>query len=234
MANKRLTEIVCGVTRQGRLLILEESNSAITIRGKPVKSLFCRCDCGVEKWISRFCVIYNKQQSCGCLRIEVVSDMMRRKNTKHNQAHTSCQSATYRSWSAMKTRCYNKNSRDYGGWGARGIIVCDRWKKSFLDFYEDMGARPDGMTLDRIDPNGNYEPSNCRWATPKTQINNRRDTRIVELNGIKMPLADACEITGISAILVNNRLRAGFPMEYALTTPKGQMDPSKAMWRPFK
>lgn len=80
----------------------------------------------------------------------------------------------YKTWISMKQRCYNPNSYGYTYYGGRGIIVCDRWKTSFKNFLEDMGERPEGHSLDRINNNGNYEPSNCRWATSKEQSNNKR------------------------------------------------------------
>jgi hypothetical protein len=87
------------------------------------------------------------------------------------------QTPTYKSWAAMKNRCCDPGATHYQHYGGRGITVCDRWLKSFADFLADMGERPEGHTLDRIDNDGNYEPSNCRWATPKQQAANRRPSR---------------------------------------------------------
>jgi predicted DNA-binding protein (UPF0251 family) len=85
---------------------------------------------------------------------------------------------TYRSWQAMNARCYQKYDGDYLNYGGRGIVVCDRWRRDFAAFLADLGERPKGMTLDRIDVNGNYEPSNVRWADAKTQTRNRRVSKL--------------------------------------------------------
>lgn len=113
----------------------------------------------------------------------------------------------------MLARCNNTNDPDYGG---RGIDVCDRWKESFNNFLDDMGERPDGTTIDRFpDQDGNYEPGNCRWATPIEQGRNTRRNRIVEFCGRGMTLAEAAEIAGVEYSTAWRRLDRGLPIDWA-------------------
>ena len=126
-----------------------------------------RCDCGTEKTLPINQVKFGSIKSCGCLlkeRCWIIGDRTR----KHGMTGT----RTYRSWSHMKGRCNDLNNKHYGG---RGITYCEEWE-DFRNFFRDMGERPLGTTLDRINPNLNYTPDNCRWATKMLQRHNRRDS----------------------------------------------------------
>lgn len=115
---------------------------------------------------------------------------------------------TYRSWRAMRVRCYDSSHENFKYYGGRGICVCDRWHV-FVNFYEDMGARPKDTTLDRINPDGNYEPSNCRWATSKEQALNRRSTTLIEFNGENVVLSDLASRYGIPQTTIYRRYKQG-------------------------
>jgi len=127
---------------------------------------------------------------------------------KHYVKHGQTGTRTYIAWVNMKSRCFNPNTIYFKWYGGRGITVCERWL-DFQNFFEDMGHCPDGMTLDRIDNNGNYTPENCRWATHKTQHNNRRRNRHITADGRTQTLQQWCDELGLSSHCLRDRLKRG-------------------------
>lgn len=131
----------------------------------------CLCDCGNTKTVHGSNLKTGIAKSCGCLHKELAS-LVGKANVKHAMNNT----PTYKSWCALKRRCLGVNSKDYVRYGGRGIKVCEQWL-SFENFFKDMGERPVGKTIDRINVNGDYEPSNCKWSTSKEQSQNRRNSK---------------------------------------------------------
>lgn len=166
----------------------------------------CICECGTKKEVIGGSLKTGRSRSCGCYSSEL--------STKHGMDGT----PTYNTWCHMLSRCNNTKHKQYADYGGRGIYVCDRWKE-FVSFYADMGEKPDGMSLDRIDNDGPYEPVNCRWVTQKTQVRNRRISPRYEYEGETLSLAEFCERKNIPWRRVYERMRAGWDVAKAVDTP---------------
>jgi hypothetical protein len=123
---------------------------------------------------------------------------------------------TNRSWKDMIQRCTNPRRINYANYGGRGITICDRWRKSFEAFLSDMGPRPDGTTLDRIDNDGNYEPGNCRWASKEEQSSNTRRSRFIEIGGERLTVSQWADRRRINRATLYSRIKAGWTIERAL------------------
>jgi len=132
----------------------------------------CRCACGNFVTVRTDSLTRGVTKSCGCYQSESVSKRM--KEFPNSRTHGRSRSPVYRTWDGIIQHCTNPNTKGFKYWGGRGVKVCDKWK-TFEGFFEDMGERPNGLTIHRINPFGNYEPSNCKWATYEEQNNNRRD-----------------------------------------------------------
>lgn len=141
-----------------------------------------------------------------------------------NSSGSRNRSRTYRTWESMRHRCQNPNHSGYFKYGAIGVKVCDRWQV-FANFLADMGERPDGMTLDRIDGSGNYEPANCRWASATTQATNRRSTRFITHQGVTRSMREWALVVAMPYKTLAYRLSSGWIFEDAISLPLGSKNP---------
>lgn len=184
----------------------------IEMRGRSHQHWLFKCDCGNEKVLSADSVKRERTKSCGCLAKDILSGNKR--NLKHGMEGTE----TYWSWGSMKQRCLNKNDKHYKWYGARGITICDEWlgKKGFENFYKDMGEKPKNKSLDRIDNNGNYCKSNCRYATQKEQMNNMRRNHFLTYKNKTQTIAQWSEELNIKYTTIWARINRGWSTEESL------------------
>jgi hypothetical protein len=172
----------------------------------------CRCECGNEVVVASFALKHGNTRSCGCM-VKKPVDVKREMHGGHDKPE-------YDVWQAMKARCERPQHKDYADYGGRGITVCDRWRHSFAAFMEDMGERPtDKHTLERRRVNEGYSPDNCYWLPWSEQNWNRRDTVYVEYKGEKIGVAKLAHQHGIPPYRLHGRLKNGWSVEDALTTP---------------
>lgn len=193
--------------RYGNLTVLRYAGQT---KNKKSKWL-CRCDCGVNMIASGAHLHSESVASCGCFGNE------RQRNAISTHRDTS--RPEYKSWASMKERCLNSKSKDYSDYGGRGIKVCERWMNSYESFLADMGRKPTPKhSIDRYPNNdGNYEPTNCRWATMKEQSNNRRSNHCLTHEGQTHSISTWAEIKGIGKTTIRERLRRGWAVHAALT-----------------
>jgi len=171
------------------------------VKGKRVAVFKCSCGKNVITRVQH--VRYGSISSCGCAGVE--SSRKRLTENKIAFKHGKKKSIEYTTWCSMRARCFNRENESYSNYGGRGIKVCDRWL-DFELFLADMGSRPNGTSIDRIDNNGNYEPGNCRWADSKTQCNNTRSNLIIEIDGVQRNLKQWSDISGIGRCTIRARL----------------------------
>ena len=154
-------------------------------------------------------------------RVRLLLSDGRNPNNITNWTHGRSGTPEYQAWSDIKRRCHNPNEKRYAKYGGRGIKVCKRWRESFLNFFEDMGIRPQGKSIDRINNDGDYEPSNCRWATRIEQSNNRTNTRKLEYNGETKTAAQWDRTMGLGAGTIFKRIKyRGWTVDAAISTPQ--------------
>ena len=180
----------------GRLTVSEFAGIRTSPSGTKRKMWKCLCDCGAEKVVSEANLKNGSTKSCGCWK----TSLLCKYNTTHGGAHD----RLYEIWKSMKWRCSNPKDRRYSTYGGKGVTVCEEWKNSYEAFKSwayangyDENAELGECTLDRIDNNGDYEPSNCRFANRITQANNTSRNHFVELNGCKMTIAEFARVMNI-------------------------------------
>lgn len=186
--------------RFGKLTVIK------IVSHNPVK-FECRCDCGNVKTVRAKDLKQGKTKSCGCISKDGLHET-------HGKTHT----RLYSIYNNMISRCENPNMKHYKHYGGKGVHICDTWRNDFMSFYE--WAMKNGLTIDRIDANGNYEPSNCRWATQKEQANNTTRNRVIEYKGERKTLKQWAEFLEFDESVLRSRLNHGWSIEKAIETPK--------------
>ncbi len=196
----------------GRLKVIADGPGYTAPCGTHAKTSVCLCDCGNQTIVINSTLRTGSSQSCGCLRRERTSIA----RTSHGHTKGRYPSPTYYSWVSMWQRCTNPNNKHFKDYGGRGIKICERWRQ-FGTFLEDMGVRPTGLTIERIENAKGYEPGNCAWETQKVQSRNKRTNRIYTVAGITGCILELCEHFGISFSTVSWRLRRNWSPEHAFT-----------------
>lgn len=168
------------------------------------------CDCGVVKELSAN-ALQQGTLSCGCFRLERVHEA--------KATHQMCDTHEYACWSRIKDRCERRANPSYKHYGGRGISVCERWRNSFELFLKDMGKRPDGTEIDRIDNDGDYEPGNCRWVSRLVNSRNKRSNRRLTYRDRTKCISEWAEELGIPPDIISTRLKRGWTVDDALNRP---------------
>ena len=171
----------------------------------------CECDCGNTAFVESVHLTRGATRSCGCFA--------RAQTIKIHTTHGQYGTPLYKRWRSMIARCTDPSSPSYRYYGGRGIRVCDEWTR-FENFAKDMGGSFEKeLSIDRINPDGNYDPSNCRWANVIDQANNKRTNRLIEFNGRTLTMAQTARMYGIKYETLQRRLGKGWTIEKALTYP---------------
>lgn len=176
----------------------------------------CECKCGTIKSVISGNLRRGKSVSCGCHRNEF--------HSKNNRTHGKSKTDLYKVWRAIRNRCFNSKTKDYKNYGDRGISLCEGWANSFENFYEWSinNGYEKGLTIDRIDNNENYRPTNCRWVERKVQNNNRRNNHFIEIDGVTKTLAEWSECTGINRKTIQSRIAYGWEGKDLILPTKGR------------
>ncbi len=205
--------------RYARLVVIRELIPQNLPTGKFHRRGECECDFGGGRANHLFRLRSGNTKSCGCLAHER-RVKWGQKNGGGNTTHGGTGTPEYSTWSGMRARCLNPKSPSYRNYGGRGITICEQWVESFPTFCKDMGPRPsEDHSIDRINNEGNYEPSNCRWATRQEQGRNTRKNVMVTHGGETLCVSEWAERYGVRSSLLNSRLKAGWSFEDAVSPP---------------
>lgn len=200
----------------GLLTVVDQAPNQSCPSGKPRSVWNCVCECGAAKAIPAAYLRSGGVKSCGCHRVVGSPQKMPRSHGSHRMSG----SAEYRSWSGAKKRVTDKNNRSYPSYGGRGITMSESWLADFMNFFRDMGPRPPGTSLDRIDNDGPYSRENCRWSTPAEQARNRRSTVLFQIGEDEKTLTEWSQISGIPEPRIWKRInKLGWPVERAVYEP---------------
>lgn len=201
-----------------RLTVIDRAADHIQASGRRRTQWNCLCQCGQEIVVSADNLTNKHTKSCGCLLLEA---MHSRRGKGHPQfKHGYSRSREYSSWNQAKQRTTDPNHAKYASYGGRGIRMAKEWVDDFPAFFEHMGFRPPGTTLDRIDNDRGYEPGNCRWATAKEQARNTRSNVLIEVDGTKKTVGEWSETSGIPEKRIWCRMhRDGWDGKRAVFTP---------------
>lgn len=190
----------------------------LSLRSKSSKVTLwdCQCECGKKVAVRSGNLRNGASTSCGC---ESLKRLLKSRIT-HGETRGGIQTSEYQCWVAMKQRVFNKNHVGYKNYGGRGIAICERWLNSFEDFIADMGRRPTPKhSIERVENDGNYEPSNCVWGTKAEQINNTRSNNRVTVGSVTLTVSQWAKRSGLKRTTISGRMRMGWSKETAVTTP---------------
>lgn len=192
----------------GNLLVVKRIEDSKT----GIPRFRCSCDCGGYAETTGYALRSGNTKSCGCFQKQRASES--------SKTHGLSKTVEYRAWIDLLKRCCDPDSQMYSHYGGRGIVVCDRWLNGFENFLADMGKRPDGMEIDRINNNGNYEPENCRWTTRIVNTNNKRNNVLITFKNETKTASEWSRVVGLSAKAIAMRItKYKWTPERALTQP---------------
>lgn len=207
---KRKIKIIPG-NRYGKLTVISETEPMKWGKYKH-RAAVCQCDCGSELVVRLEYLRSGHTKSCGCMKMVASS--------KINRTHNKSKTRLYRTWAGMLARCRNKNSKSYKNYGKIGVKVCDEWTRfeNFMKWALSNGYQ-DNLTIERIDPRGDYKPSNCKWIPFKEQMKNKNNHRYITFKGKTMKLFEWANLLGINPQTIYSRIAYGWSAEDALTRP---------------